>query len=249
MIMPTITELDALKYINNWVKFGRFTENVKVAFFAFNKNELETLLRTTDSASGNRLYGGIRFHLAKQSNVYDANDFLLVATGVKVNSIGQYEDDFSNSIASIRSNPDANYDKQAAVGELPIIAAQEWTQRHARLLYLNNNKYLARDENQQYCKLWSVVFDNNGDILLNYISQTATSPTDPQTNFVLIHFATKDNSGYGSINIPPAEKGLTTFILSLSESATDDSNVIAVRNTNNVLEWGGACPPNCGQCC
>jgi hypothetical protein len=244
-----ITESDVLKYINNWVKFGKFSETNKVAFFAFNKNELETLLRTTDNASGNRLYGGIRFHLAKQSNVYDANDFLLIATGVKANSIGQYEDDFSNSIVSIRSNSDANYDKQAAVGEFPIIAAQEWTQKHTLLPFINNNKYLAKDANQQYCKLWSVVFDNNGDILLNYLSQTASSPSDPQPNFVLIHFAMKDDSERGRIVIPPAEKGLTTFILSLSDSDRDDSNIIAVRNTNNVLEWGSACPPDCGQCC
>ena len=255
----------AQKWIENWRTVGEIHSENKVSFFVF---EREKLLSILDRRNENKeeITDGIRFYIAKETDVVnDKNGIHLIAVGVKKNG-DNYEDiwDENYIIKSLHSETSRNYPQKSKFDKkfkfdiispdpLLVRVATKWIHAYQYTTPMNGNS--ASDKS----KLRAVLYENDiklpGDnisLLRKYLSLNF--------DYLLIHIATIVNvDGY---TLPDKNKlFLETFILSVSGSdiPSEDGTIVPLPNTgtslepesnsNSVLEFGTACPPNCGGTC
>jgi hypothetical protein len=240
--MATISESQAYKFINNWIKFGQINDSNDVAFFAFERAELASLFDQADVV-------GIRFHLAEASGKISSPDLCMVATGVKLNAGNVYEDVFDKIILNISKTQDSKYDTVTTRGEKHKIAkgtAKKWIEEYNQVTTPKDKKCIAKDHKNQECKLWASSFVNDEDSTVEvYIRQE-------NYRYLLVHLAVKRKRD--DARVQNDEEGLTAFILSGSNDMKDDKEIIEINattrgGTSSVLEFGTACPPQCGGTC
>ncbi|MCU0446862.1 MAG: hypothetical protein MUE85_18335, partial [Microscillaceae bacterium] len=218
-----------------------------VAYFVFNRQALIDLHQKSP--------GGIRFILAQKRQSITDLAISMLAVGVTYvgSSTMKYNEDWTIPyVECLSSSPNSNFatgnvirfndNKDLSEEPKPLLVqeAKIWIKN-----YDTTRIPQGRESSGILKPLRSVFFETTDEKWLeNYLTQPTAN-----FNYVLLHIA----AAFDSNNNPT---GTHTFIISGATSKNSDKDIVAISAIstiteagNFVLEWGSACPPDCGQCC